>query len=119
MRGRPLLTAVAALALVFLLGPILLVVAIAFSSGDTVEFPPPGLSGKWFTKALAYQPFQDALTTSALVAAGPRCSRCSSASPPRWRSSGGGSAAARRPRHCSCPRRSSPSWSWASRCSSS
>lgn len=70
MRGRPLLTAVAALALVFLLGPILLVVAIAFSSGDTVEFPPPGLSGKWFTKALAYQPFQDALATSAVVAAG-------------------------------------------------
>ncbi|MCP2163642.1 ABC transporter permease [Goodfellowiella coeruleoviolacea] len=70
MRRRPVLWGLAALALLFLLGPILLMVPVAFSSGDTIEFPPPGLSTRWFEQALDYQPFLDALRTSLLVAGG-------------------------------------------------
>ncbi|GAA2431512.1 ABC transporter permease [Actinomadura vinacea] len=70
MRRRPVLTGLAALAMAFLLGPILLVAATAFTAGDTIEFPPQGLSTKWFAKALAHEPFRGALTTSLLVAAG-------------------------------------------------
>ncbi|MCO6009742.1 ABC transporter permease [Actinoallomurus purpureus] len=70
MRRRPLLTALCALAYLFMLGPILLVVAVAFSGGDTIHFPPEGLSLKWFGKALSQHSFTSALGTSVLVATG-------------------------------------------------
>ncbi|MGW7045812.1 ABC transporter permease [Streptomyces avermitilis] len=70
IRRRPVLSLLSALAMVFLLGPILLVVAIGFSSGDTVEFPPPGISLRWFDQALSNASFQQGLVTSLLVAAG-------------------------------------------------
>ncbi|MBV8165415.1 MAG: ABC transporter permease subunit [Alphaproteobacteria bacterium] len=54
----------------FLVGPILIAAAVAFSSGDRLEFPPPGLSLKWFGTAIANSQFIDGLVNSALVAAG-------------------------------------------------
>ncbi|MBN6051143.1 ABC transporter permease [Nonomuraea sp. RK-328] len=65
---HPLVGALAAVALTFLLGPILLVAGVALTAGDTIEFPPRGLSLRWFAKALSYGPFLDALRTSLLVA---------------------------------------------------
>jgi len=52
----------------FLLGPIAVVVASAFSPKSTLDFPPGGFSFKWFEKAFAYPPFQKAFITSLEVA---------------------------------------------------
>lgn len=70
MRRRPLLAAFCALAYAFLLGPILLMVAVAFTAGDTIRFPPQGLSLRWFATALGQDSFRSGLTTSVLVALG-------------------------------------------------
>ncbi|GAA0936137.1 ABC transporter permease [Nonomuraea longicatena] len=70
MSGRhPLLTGIALVALAFLLGPILPVIGIALTAGDTIEFPPRGLSPRWFAEAVAHEPFLAALRTSVLLAA--------------------------------------------------
>lgn len=70
IRRRPVLSALVAVAFFFLLGPIVLVTLIAFTGGDTIEFPPDGLSMRWFAKALTHAPFISALQTSLLVAVG-------------------------------------------------
>jgi putative spermidine/putrescine transport system permease protein len=46
--GRRVLTAYSAAVLVFLIVPILLVVPIAFTSSQFLDFPPPGYSLRWF-----------------------------------------------------------------------
>lgn len=68
MTRHPLLVAVALVALTFLLGPILLVLGVAVTAGETIEFPPQGLSLRWLAKAVTYEPFLDALRVSLLVA---------------------------------------------------
>jgi putative spermidine/putrescine transport system permease protein len=49
-----LVTAVTAI-LVYLIFPVIVVLAISFSSGDFLEFPPPGLSLRWY-RAIADDP---------------------------------------------------------------
>ena len=46
--GRVLLGALAALVIAFLVLPSLVVIPISFSSGQTLRFPPPGFSLKWY-----------------------------------------------------------------------
>lgn len=46
--GSIALGAVLAVAVVLMLGPILVVVLISFSAGETFVFPPPGFSLRWF-----------------------------------------------------------------------
>ncbi len=53
---------------VFLLAPILVVVAVAFSSLGYVAFPIPSLSLRWFVRVLTYEPFLDGLRVSAELA---------------------------------------------------
>jgi putative spermidine/putrescine transport system permease protein len=65
---RPLLSLLTAAAVVFLLFPIVVVVGVALSAGSVLEFPPDGLSLRWFGEALAYEPFRDSLVTSLVVA---------------------------------------------------
>jgi putative spermidine/putrescine transport system permease protein len=64
------LTALAVAAYVIMIGPVLFVVAVAFTSGTTITFPPEGFSFRWFGAAASYRPFLDGLGTSLLVAAG-------------------------------------------------
>ncbi|GAA4573003.1 ABC transporter permease [Planotetraspora kaengkrachanensis] len=65
---RPVLTVLAVAAYLIMLGPALFVVAVAFTSGSTITFPPEGFSLRWFGAAASYRPFLDGLGTSALVA---------------------------------------------------
>ena len=60
----------AALVVLFLIGPILIGVVVAFSSGDRLEFPPPGLSLRWFREALRTPQFMEGLWNSVIIAAG-------------------------------------------------
>jgi putative spermidine/putrescine transport system permease protein len=50
--------------------PIALPVAVAFTKGDTLTFPPQGLSFKWFVAALENPQFQTGMRLSVLVALG-------------------------------------------------
>lgn len=53
MRGHRLPTAVvAALVLLYLLFPVVVVLVISFSSGTYLRFPPPGFSLRWYAKLL-------------------------------------------------------------------
>lgn len=56
------------MAAIFLLLPLVVVVGVSVTSGDLVQFPPQGLSLKWFGVALENQTFIRGLTNSAWVA---------------------------------------------------
>lgn len=58
----------AAMVVLFLLGPIAIAVACAFTSGDFLEFPPRGVSLRWFGEALHTTQFIDGLKNSIVVA---------------------------------------------------
>ncbi|MEJ0070680.1 MAG: ABC transporter permease [Pseudomonadota bacterium] len=60
----------AAFVVLFLVGPILIAVAVAFTNGNRLEFPPPGLSLHWFGEALRNLQYIDGLQNSVIVAAG-------------------------------------------------
>lgn len=53
MLGALLLRLVVGVVLALVIGPILIVVVVAFSSGESLAFPPPGLSLRWFEAFLA------------------------------------------------------------------
>ncbi|GAB3595884.1 ABC transporter permease [Microbacterium tumbae] len=65
---RPVATALAVAGYIVMIVPILFVVAVAFTDGRTLKFPPEGLSLKWFGAALGYEPFMGSLVTSAEIA---------------------------------------------------
>ena len=50
MRPRASHAVVLSLVLVFLIGPFLIIVAASLSAGETLAFPPQGLSLRWFAK---------------------------------------------------------------------
>lgn len=52
------------IALVLIMGPILTVVILSFSSGATLAFPPPGLSLKWFAAFFAMDEMRNAFLLS-------------------------------------------------------
>ena len=58
----------AAFVVLFLLAPILLGSVVAFSSGDRLDFPPPGLSLRWFHEALRIPQFMEGLRNSVVIA---------------------------------------------------
>jgi putative spermidine/putrescine transport system permease protein len=70
------LRAVVALFTVFMLAPILVVVAIAFTSAGFVSFPIPGLSLRWFQRMIDYAPFMQSLWVSTQVAVGATLLAC-------------------------------------------
>jgi len=53
-----------ALFLVFILMPMVAVVAVSFSAASFIAFPMPGLSLKWYARAFEYKPFMDSLLVS-------------------------------------------------------
>ncbi|QDL93332.1 ABC transporter permease [Paroceanicella profunda] len=54
----------AGLFVVFLLLPMVVVVAVSFSSASFVSFPIPGFSLRWYARAFDYAPFMSSLLTS-------------------------------------------------------
>jgi putative spermidine/putrescine transport system permease protein len=67
--GRLLLGAHVVLVLLFLMGPLLVAVAVAFNAGERIEFPPQGLSTRWFAEAAGNELFRTAILRSAAIAA--------------------------------------------------
>lgn len=67
---------VVVLFVVFMVAPILVVVVIAFTSAGYVGFPMPGLSWRWFARALEYRPFISGIRVSLEVAAGATTLSC-------------------------------------------
>jgi len=59
-----------ALVLIFLIGPFLVIVAASFSAGDTLAFPPQGLSFKWILKVFTVESFRQSFVTSMFLAIG-------------------------------------------------
>jgi len=54
--------------LAFLLGPFLIIVAAALSAGETLAFPPQGLSLKWVFKVFEIESFQKSFALSMFLA---------------------------------------------------
>lgn len=65
---RPVAVTLAVAGYIIMIVPILFVVAVSFTDGRTLKFPPEGFSFKWFGAALSYQPFMGSLVTSAEIA---------------------------------------------------
>ena len=65
---RWILTAFIVLFFVFLIAPILVVVAVSFTSVSYVSFPIEGFSLRWFWRIIEYRPFIDALVVTIQVA---------------------------------------------------
>ncbi|MBB4952046.1 putative spermidine/putrescine transport system permease protein [Agrobacterium vitis] len=58
------------LIIAFLIGPFLIIVAASFSAGDTLAFPPQGLSMKWIFKVFTVESFRQSFVTSMVLAIG-------------------------------------------------
>lgn len=65
---RPIAVTLAVAGYIIMIVPILFVVAVSFTDGQTLRFPPEGFSFKWFGAALRYEPFMGSLVTSAEIA---------------------------------------------------
>lgn len=68
MKAGPLATTVALIALAFLLLPLVVVAVMSFSSASSLQFPPPGLSLRWYESFLGNPRWLDALWTSCWLA---------------------------------------------------
>ncbi|WP_319531798.1 ABC transporter permease [uncultured Cohaesibacter sp.] len=66
--GRFILTLVFAAGLVFMVAPIIIVVATSFTNGGIISFPPQGLGLRWYHAAMERSDFISALGTSVLLA---------------------------------------------------
>lgn len=66
--GHAILGLVAALEIVFLISPILVVIPAAFSDTLYAAFPPKGLTAKWFATAFSHSEFRRSIGVSVLVA---------------------------------------------------
>lgn len=66
--SRLALATYVALFFIFLLAPILIVVAVSFSSTSFVAFPPQGFSLKWYYRFFEYKPFIDSFIVSIEIA---------------------------------------------------
>lgn len=58
------------LALGFLIGPFLIIVAASLSAGDTLAFPPQGLSLRWVVKVFQIESFRESFAMSMFLAIG-------------------------------------------------
>ena len=64
MTGRLLSYGVLTLVLLFLIGPFLIIVAAALSAGESLAFPPQGLSLRWFIKVFEIDSFRESFALS-------------------------------------------------------
>ncbi len=70
MNLRLFLMGFSLLAMVFLLGPIVAIIPISFSSAGFLSYPLPGLSLQWYDKVFAPVPWMAALKNSLIVGLG-------------------------------------------------
>lgn len=68
MVERSFLLTMTCLTMLFVIGPVLVVILIAFSSGNFFSFPPPGLSVRWFQAFFADSDMRGAFLTSIALA---------------------------------------------------
>ncbi|WP_427183682.1 ABC transporter permease [Bordetella bronchialis] len=66
--GRFLLRLITGIALVLILGPIFVILLFAFSSADSLVFPPPGFSLRWFQAFFTIPEMRDAFVLSLWLA---------------------------------------------------
>ena len=57
----------AALLLFFMLGPLFFVLPMALTSGNTLQFPTPGISYRWFVELVVDERWPDALKVSLII----------------------------------------------------
>lgn len=69
MIRRPFLAGLTVVAVIFLLGPIVIVAAVSVSDSAVVQFPPQGFTLDWFGEAVGRTAFREAFLTSLLVGA--------------------------------------------------
>lgn len=67
---HPALIIFAGLVFFFLIGPLIIIIGASLSSSDFLEFPPQGLSLKWFENAIDISAFRRTLGTSFTLAVG-------------------------------------------------
>lgn len=58
------------LVMLFLIGPFLIIVAASFSAGETLAFPPQGLSFRWIAKVFTIESFRQSFGVSMFLAIG-------------------------------------------------
>jgi len=68
--NRLLSPVVLSLVLVFLIGPFFVIVAASLSAGETLAFPPHGLSLQWMAKVFTIDSFRASFAISLLLAVG-------------------------------------------------
>ena len=68
MRTGPVAIALAVFGYGFLLAPLVIVVILAFSSGQYLSFPPPGFSLRWFAALAESEALMGAALNSAILA---------------------------------------------------
>ncbi|WP_118135581.1 ABC transporter permease [Oceanicella sp. SM1341] len=56
------------LVLAFLIGPFLIIIAASLSAGNSLAFPPQGLSLKWVAKVFTVESFRESFATSMFLA---------------------------------------------------
>ena len=70
MNSRLFPVTVLVLVTAFLIGPFFIIVAASLSGGETLAFPPQGLSLKWVAKVFEVESFRESFTMSMLLAIG-------------------------------------------------
>jgi putative spermidine/putrescine transport system permease protein len=70
MSARILSPLVLGLLLVFLIGPFLIIIAASLSAGETLAFPPQGLSLRWVFKVFTIESFRDSFVMSMVLSVG-------------------------------------------------
>lgn len=74
---HPVLIAFAALVFAFLIGPLIIIIGASLSSSEFLEFPPQGLSLRWYINAFDISAFRRTMGTSFFLAvAGTGLSLC-------------------------------------------
>lgn len=66
--GSFLLRLIVGIVLALIIGPILVVVIASFSSGDSLNFPPPGFSLRWFAEFFSIDEMRNAFMLSIVLA---------------------------------------------------
>ena len=68
MRPGPVTTALATCGYLFMLAPLAIVAVLSFTASDYLQFPPPGLSLRWYRALLGNAPILAAIRTSLILA---------------------------------------------------
>jgi putative spermidine/putrescine transport system permease protein len=71
--GAFILRLIVGIVLALVIGPILVVIIAAFSSGESLSFPPPGFSLRWFIEFFSIAQMRNAFMLSVMLAIASAC----------------------------------------------